>query len=375
MSNSNFHDPLERIETSYNTPLHADISLHGSRVKINQAVVKSIEPLTYDTYKLVLETENKVDINAQAGQYATIRPKSLDLPRSYSFARAPSKEKEGQHTFFIRTVPDGQFSEWLQQGKKCLEETVVLSGPMGDFSLDSSDDTIIAIAGGSGMSAIYALLEDACEKQIQRDALFLYGARSQRDLYLLEEIEEIKNNWNPNSNFEFIPVLSEEPEDSEWKGATGFVTMYFKEQYIDAGKINIEKAKAFFCGPPPMIDNGVEVLTASGMSEKNIFFDKFEDATSPAPVVDNEKCILCDECLLVKPVPNCIVEVATIQKNGKDSTYKRISPLETPGLYYTTLYVDEKECIRCYACVNACPTTAIHPDNKTDTLILANVKV
>ena len=95
-----------------------------------------------------------------------------------------------------------------------------------------------------------------------------------------------------------------------------------------------------------------------------MFFDKFEDARSPAPVIDNSKCVLCDECLLVKPTAGCIVETAKLGKlkdNGKYADIERIDPAYTSGLYYNTLYINEDECIRCYACVHACPAKAISP--------------
>ena len=95
-----------------------------------------------------------------------------------------------------------------------------------------------------------------------------------------------------------------------------------------------------------------------------MFFDKFEDARSPAPVIDNSKCVLCDECLLVKPTADCIVEVSKLselKENGKYSNIERVDPGFTSGLYYNTLYINEDKCIRCYACVHACPANAISP--------------
>ena len=163
----------------------------------------------------------------------------------------------------------------------------------------------------------------------------------------------------------FVQVLSNEPEDSGWIGARGFVTEYFKRTYLDSGEISVTNCKAYFCGPPPMIDAGVEVLKKAGLSEKDIYFDKFEDARSPAPVIDNAKCVLCDECLMVKPTADCIVEVSNLVKgdNGLFQSFERVDPAMTSGLYYNTLFIDETKCIRCYACVDACPVKAISPNN------------
>jgi ferredoxin len=186
-------------------------------------------------------------------------------------------------------------------------------------------------------------------------------------------MNEIKSSWNKKYKFEFIPVLSEEPDDSGWDGGRGFVTDYFRDNYLNNGIVDKNSCKAFFCGPPPMIDAGVKVLIDAGVSESSMFFDRFEDARSPAPVIDNSRCVLCDECLLVKPTHNCIIEAASLsdkKENGRYANIQRVDPSMTSGLYYNTLYIDEDECIRCYACVHACPAGAISPQHNLEPITL-----
>ena len=87
-----------------------------------------------------------------------------------------------------------------------------------------------------------------------------------------------------------------------------------------------------------MIDAGAKVLKEAGVAESSMFFDKFEDARSPAPVIDNSKCVLCDS-VFIKPTAGCIVETAKLGKlkdNGKYAD-ERIDPAYTSGLYYNTL--------------------------------------
>lgn len=340
-----------------------DARMHNSRVKINQGMLKSMTFLNYDTLKLVIKCDpGSVPLGGSPGQYAVIHTPGLSKPRAYSFARAPENENPDEHTFFVRIVHGGEFSGWLAE-KDRTGASMTISGPLGKFGLDASNRPMVCIAGGSGMSAIKALLEGAANQKVERDCLFLYGGRAQRDLYASEEIQAIGRNWNKKYKFEFVQVLSEEPENSGWTGGRGFVTEYFKKTYLDSGKMSVKNCKAFFCGPPPMIDAGAEILKKAGLSELDIYYDKFEDARSPAPVIDNTKCVLCDECLMVKPVANCIVEVSKLVKssNGGFSAYERVDPAYTSGLYYNTLYIDEKECIRCYSCVDACPAKAISP--------------
>jgi ferredoxin len=77
--------------------------------------------------------------------------------------------------------------------------------------------------------------------------------------------------------------------------------------------------------------------------------------------IDDNKCILCDECLMVKPVPNCIVEITQLLygENGEIVGYDRVDPGKTKPLYYSGLYIDQTQSIRCGACERVCPTDAI----------------
>ena len=361
---SNFIYPKNGVpsaESKINSAPNPDVQ--NSRVKINEAVVKSMENLTSDTYRLVIKChDNALPFNSHAGQYATLKVDGLDKPRAYSFAKSPKSENKNEYTFFIRKVPGGEFSNWLDKNR--TGEKIIISAPLGYFKLDDSKDDMICIAGGSGMSAVNAIVEEAIHQKVKRNCYFFYGARTQNDLYLVDELTKIAEQWDKDFKFEFIPVLSEEPEDSDWDGARGFVTDYFKDNYLEKGIVSADSCKAFFCGPPPMIDAGAKVLKEAGVAESSMFFDKFEDARSPAPVIDNSKCVLCDECLLVKPTAGCIVETAKLGKlkdNGKYADIERIDPAYTSGLYYNTLYINEDECIRCYACVHACPAKAISP--------------
>ena len=366
-----FNDP---IENRFGYPLpKPDGTLYSRHTAISRGVISHVEQLTHDTYAMTVKRDaGSEEIKPKAGQYATLKPDHLTKPRAYSFARAPQTEKLGEHTFFIRLMEGGLFSTWLFE-KERVGEPLTISGPLGKFTLDPSERPMLCVAGGSGMSAIFSILEDAAMNQVQRDAVFLYGARTQKDLYLVDEIKAFGDKWHPGFKFRFVPVLSEEPESSDWQGARGFVTDYMRSEYLDTGKVKVSNCVAYFCGPPPMVDLGVEVLAETGMNRADIRYDKFEDARSPAPVIDNTKCVLCDECLMVRPAEHCINEIVQLGKGGDGEGYKRLQPADTSGLYYNTLYIDDDECIRCYACVDVCPANAIDPGYDKEPKTLRNI--
>ena len=354
----------------------ADPRIQNSRVRVSQGVITGTRKLTYDTMELVVQCDPaSAPLSGTAGQYAILATPSLSKPRAYSFAMAPENEEAGRHTFFVKLIHGGEFSGWLFRADR-TGEPITLTGPLGQFVLDSSADPMVCIAGGSGMSAIKAILEHAANRSVKRDALFLYGARTQADLYCQDEIESIKRKWNADYRFDCVNVLSMEPKDSGWAGARGLVTEYFESAYLRGGKSGIGNSRAYLCGPPPMVDAAVSVLVDGGMAPGRIHYDKFEDASSPAPVIDNSKCVLCDECLLVKPIQNCIVEASgfVLDKNDGVEGYLRVNPARTSGLYYNSLYIDEDECIRCLACVHQCPTNAISPSNSVNPAMLRNMR-
>ena len=254
-----------------------DETVPESRVSSHEGVIHSVRPLTHDIVELVIKAADDFPRTARAGQYAEIAVPGIERPRSYSFAKAPENEADREITFFIRRVPGGEFTEWLFERDRAGEPAVV-TGPYGAFWLRPGDAPIVCVAGGSGLAPVKALLESALNSGSRRQVLFVFGARSQRDLYCLEEMEALGRAWN--GRFEFVPVLSEEPEDSGWQGARGMCADYFQQTYVESGALDMSVCQGYLCGPPPMVDRAVELLTAAGMARENIYFDKFLDASS-----------------------------------------------------------------------------------------------
>ena len=267
-----------RAKTPVSIDVEIDSDAKASVTKSYEGIVKKVTPLTHDIMELTIGIDG-LEHNGMAGQYSELLVKQVGNSRSYSFAKAPSNENPEELSFFIRNVPKGRFSKWLFE-KDPTGQKLEVNTPFGSFYYRDGKGTMVCIAGGSGMSAVKAILEQAAIDQVERDAIFLFGARTQDDIYSEADLIEIQKKWNPDYKFEFVYVLNMEPEDSNWKGARGMVTDYLKSDYIEKGKLDMKQCQGFLCGPPPMIDAAIKEFTSEGMPNEEIFFDKFLDSGS-----------------------------------------------------------------------------------------------
>jgi NAD(P)H-flavin reductase/ferredoxin len=233
--------------------------------------VAQIHRHTHDIVELAITVEQP--LSYAAGQYALLSvPGLIETPRSYSFASAPLAGGNRDIRFFIRAVPGGQMSQWAQQ-PSLVGTAVQVEGSFGDFYLRDSEQPILCIAGGSGLAPVKALLEDALAFKCARPVTFLFGARTQRDLYCLDALRTLQQNWA--TDFCFIPVLSEEPVTSDWRGARGLVTDFIAAHAQP-------HAQVYMCGPPAMLDAAEPHLLRAGIPAEQIFSDRFLDRSALA---------------------------------------------------------------------------------------------
>ncbi len=255
------------IEVKMDTP-----TIPISKPETAEGAITATKSLTHDILEVTIQVDDQFP-KYLAGQYAEIVvPGVIAKPRSYSFANAPDKEKKNQVSFYIRHVPEGEFTTWLH-GESREGQKVNVTGPFGSFWLRESTKQIVCLAGGSGMAPIKALLEQMVSQEMKQEVTYLFGARTQKDLYCINEMEQITK--LANGRFKFIPVLSQEPEDSDWTGLRGYAV-----NHIEFAEDFASNTQAYLCGPPPMIDGAIEVFNKKGLSNDDIFYDKFLDASS-----------------------------------------------------------------------------------------------
>lgn len=220
------------------------------------------DKLTHDITCVRIQLDEA--LTYRAGQFAQVSFTCLpDVHRSYSFA-TPA-QANGQVSFHVRKVPGGVLSTLIDE-QDLIGQTVIVDGPAGEFWLRPADAPLMLVAGGSGLAPILALLQEAVAADVSRSVTLLFGAREERDLYALDQIQEIQCRWS--GAFRFIPVLSDAASDDTWTGARGLVTDQIPA-LLEAG------AHAYLCGPPGMVDSAVALLRQHGVGQQCIHADRF----------------------------------------------------------------------------------------------------
>ena len=117
------------------------------------------------------------------------------------------------------------------------------------------------------MGPLWALLNYMDAMGIDRKVTFYYGARTAKDLFYLDKMQEISKRL---PGVRFVPALSDAGPEDEWDGETGLIT-----DVVDRLEGDLTGVEAYLCGPPPMVDAAIELLQSKGVSESDTFYDKF----------------------------------------------------------------------------------------------------
>jgi propane monooxygenase reductase component len=228
----------------------------GAPPRTVTARVEAVEELTHDIRRLRLSVEDSFEF--KPGQYVDIGiPGHEEHHRSFSMANTEPGELE----FMIKLYPGGRFSGLLADGSIKPGDELAVTGPYGVFTLRSSSPRrLLFIGGGAGMAPIVSLLRSLRETGTEREATYYYGARTEADLFHLDELSGLP--------CRFVPALSE--DSNGWAGETGLIT-----DVVERLEDDIADVDAYICGPPPMVEAAIALLEAKGVPEAHIYFDKF----------------------------------------------------------------------------------------------------
>lgn len=151
-------------------------------------------------------------------------------------------------------------------------DKVTISGPYGEFFIKNTQREMMFIGGGAGMAPMRShIFHLFLTEHTKRKATFWYGGRSLRELFYVDQFEDIEKN---NANFKFNIGLSEPLPEDKWEGYVGFIHQVIYENYLK-NHPEPEEIEYYLCGPPMMNDAVQKMLDDLGVPQEMIAFDDF----------------------------------------------------------------------------------------------------
>ena len=154
-------------------------------------------------------------VEFKAGQYLQVVMDERDK-RPFSIASEPS---EHHHWLLhVGATPDNSYAgEVLSQIQQ--HQQLEIEAPAGDaFVKLPQQQPIVLIAGGTGFSYTYSILQKLLADGLTQPVHLYWGARQREDLYLHERLEQLADD---HPLFCYRPVLEE--ADNHWNYPIGLV--------------------------------------------------------------------------------------------------------------------------------------------------------
>ncbi len=205
---------------------------------IEDGLVVANNQLTHDTWELILKSPN-IAKHTRAGQFVMV---TCGKDRSDPLLRRPFSVAEvidaSQVSLLYKVVGIG--TELMLD--LSVGEEISLLGPLGHGFEVSDTQNHIMIGGGIGMAPLL-ILSDLINSQSDAKIHTLQGARSNRDLLVMDRFKPFGNTYVST--------------DDGTEGHHGFITEVLES-------LNYEDAAVYCCGPTPMMQATAKIAKAKG---------------------------------------------------------------------------------------------------------------
>lgn len=210
----------------------------------------------------VLTLRPATRLNYLPGQYLSVQtPRWPRVWRPYSIANAPRPDNTIR--LHVRAVPGGWVSSTLVS-HTAVGDTLLLGPPVGTMRppLDSGRE-ILAVAGGTGLAPLKAIIEHLIVTGRGCRMRLLHGTRRTADLYDMPDLLRMASVC---PSLEVIPVVAEEPGPG-FRGWHGGLVDAMERLRPGTGH------EVYLCGPPAMVGEAAQRLQRRGVPPERIHRD------------------------------------------------------------------------------------------------------
>lgn len=231
-----------------------------------QMKISKIIDHTPNVRELIIQSTNAEGFHFKAGQFVMLHVPQPDKPALRAYSIASDDRNHAGFRLLFKYVDKGVASTYVWGLKG--DETLTMTGPFGRvFFKEPPTEQIIFLNTGTGISQHICYLNSKKELFPDLKYKMLFGLRNESEIYLLNELEELKKTLK---NFSYDVVLSQPAAD--WKGKKGYIQHFLSD--FDYKTLD---STFYLCGNGNMIKEVKQkLIEQDGIDKTKILTEAFD---------------------------------------------------------------------------------------------------
>lgn len=245
-----------------------------------------MQQYTWKTARIINETADAVTVvfgtrgerfSYKAGQFINL---SLEINgeivvRSYSLSTAPGVDRKPAIT--LKRVPGGLVSTHVTSQASSIRQWHV-EGPFGQFGFPPNlppHQPLVFIAGGSGITPVYALIKEAL-RQTTSPIRLIYSNKTPEETIFYEALQKLEERFPERLHIQHVFTGEINDAIEQPKHLKGRLNRLVLKKILGVPKsAEAHSSLYFLCGPEGLIKTGNEALLSFGVPPENIRLEYF----------------------------------------------------------------------------------------------------
>lgn len=248
----------------------ANEDLPGGWRNYRHFVVENVVSETNDVKSFYLKPKDGRDLPGfKAGQYIGLKVQlegeAYTQIRQYSLSTQPDP---AYLRITTKAEPSGRVSNYLHSLDK--GSSVFLQAPTGVFTLDTSAESHVFIAGGVGITPLMSMLYEALNNGVEpKNILFIQAQNGPENEIFKTELADLKQKWG----FDYQTHFRDGNDKPHIDAA-------LLASWLNEADIEPSQSAVYFCGPKPFMSAMKQHSLSIGVDEKNIHYEVFGPTTA-----------------------------------------------------------------------------------------------
>ena len=232
----------------------------------------SVEPVQQKT-----EVTQVVQQTKDVKSVRFIRPKGFNyLPGQWAFITIGNENMQKTEPLSFSSSPTEDFLEVTKKltGHEFsnavdalnVGDGATIRGPYGKLVLQENQEKICMLSGGIGITPLRSMIRYSTDKELETSIILLYSNRFEDSIPFKKDFDEMQKR---NPNFKVIITITRPSQ--AWKGLTGRINIEMIKNIVP----DYSERIFYTCGPRPMVDATLAIITEMGLPETRINYEYF----------------------------------------------------------------------------------------------------